>query len=61
MATGHVVFSLQPYHSDFNPKILLILLAKLQQPGGFDRSIFSLDSEANQTLRLDKEAGGMRE
>lgn len=39
MATVHLVFSLQPYHSDFNPKILLIPLAKLQQPGGF-RSVY---------------------
>lgn len=37
MAEGLLVFSLQPYHSDFNPKILLILLAKLQQPGGRGR------------------------
>lgn len=34
MATVHLVFPLQPYLSDFNPKILLFLLAKLRQPGG---------------------------
>lgn len=60
MAKGHLVFSLQPYHSDFNPKILPIL-AKLQQPRGFDWTLFSLDSKANQTLPLDKEAGGVRD
>lgn len=39
---GHLVVSLQPNHSDSNPEIHLILLAKIQQLRGvFIGSFFS--------------------